>query len=143
MSDSIAVRRSKFSQFLASVLVNSVYEMKNYPIVLINTVLSPLSFLVLITLVSGGSLFQEAIEGGLIMTMFSSGSALQGDLTHLKNDFRLQDMIVASPTRAGVYVAGMTMSELIYSSPALAILGVLFYLYIHVTAIELGAIVGV
>ena len=68
--------------------------MKNYPIVLINTVLSPLSFLVLITLVSGGSLFAEAIEGGLIMTMFSSGTALQGDLSHLKNDFRLQDMIV-------------------------------------------------
>jgi len=131
------------SQLLASILVNSIYEMKNYPVVLVNTVLSPLSFLVLITLASGGSLFGEAIEGGLIMTMFSSGTALQGDLSHLKNDFRLQDMVVASPTRAGVYVAGMTISELIYSSPAIAILGVLFYLYIHVTPLQLGVIVGV
>src|SRR6185437_14889116 len=30
------------SQLLASILVNSIYEMKNYPVVLINTVLSPL-----------------------------------------------------------------------------------------------------
>ena len=56
------------------------------------------------------------------MTMFSSGTSLQGDLSHLKNDYRLQDMVVASPARAGVYVAGMTVSELIYSSPAIAIL---------------------
>jgi ABC-2 type transport system permease protein len=131
------------SQLLASVLVNSIYEMKNYPIVLINTVLSPLSFLILITLASGGSLYGEAIEGGLIMTMFSSGTALQADLSHLKNDYRLQDMIVGSPTRAGVYVAGMTISELIYSSPAVAILAILFYFYIHVTPIQLGAIVAV
>ena len=131
------------SQLLASILVNSIYEMKNYPVVLVNTVLSPLSFLVLITLASGGSLFGEAIEGGLIMTMFSSGTALQGDLSHLKNDFRLQDMVVASPTRAGVYVAGMTISELIYSSPAIAILGVLFYFYIRVTPLQLGVIVAV
>ena len=37
-----AQKRNKFSQILAGVLVNSIYEMKNYPIVLINTVL-PLS----------------------------------------------------------------------------------------------------
>jgi len=36
------------SQFLASILVNAIYEMKNYPAVLVITVLSPLSFLTLI-----------------------------------------------------------------------------------------------
>ncbi len=131
------------NQFLASVLINSIYEMKNYPVILINTVLSPLSFLILITIASGGSLFSNAIEGGLIMTMFSSGTALQGDLSHLKNDYRIQDMVVASPTRAGAYVAGMTISELIYSSPAIVILSVLFYFYVHVTIIQLGSIVAV
>ena len=35
-----------WNQMLASVLVNAIYEMKNYPVVLLNTVLSPLSFLV-------------------------------------------------------------------------------------------------
>ncbi len=131
------------SQLLASILVNAIYAMKNYPAILISTVLSPISFLILIFLASGGTLLGEAIEGGLIMTMFNSGTALQGDLTHLKNDFRLQDMIVGSPTKAGVYVAGMTISELIYSSPAFAILAVLFTLYVHASPLQTMAIVAV
>jgi ABC-2 type transport system permease protein len=131
------------SQLLASILVNAVYAMKNYPAILVSTVLSPLSFLVLITFASGGSLFADAIEGGLIMTMFNSGTALQSDLTHLKNDFRIQDMVVGSPTRAGVYVAGMTISELIYSSPAIVILAVLFYFFIHASPLQVAVIVAV
>lgn len=115
------------NQLLASILVNSIYEMKNYPVVLVNTVLSPLSFLILIFFVSGGTLLGEAILGGLIMTMFSSGTSLQADLSHLKNDFKLQDMVVGSPTNAAVYVTGMAISELIYSSPAIVILSLLFY----------------
>jgi ABC-2 type transport system permease protein len=128
------------SQLLASILVNSIYEMKNYPVVLLNTVLAPISFLVLIVFVSGGSLLGVGIIGGLIMTMFSSGTSLQADLSHLKNDFKLQDMVVSSPTSAVVYVGGMAISELVYSSPAIAILGVLFYIYIH---IQLVALLGI
>jgi hypothetical protein len=107
------------NQLLASVLVNAVYEMRNYPVILINTLISPLSFLVLIVLVTRGELLGVAILGGLIMTMFQSGMSLQADLSHLKNDFRLQEMVVASPTGPGTYVAGMALSELIYNSPSL------------------------
>ncbi len=128
--------KSAWSQILASVLVNSIYEMKNYPIVLINTVLAPLSFLILIVFVSQGSLLGVAIQGGLIMTMFSSGTSLQSDLSHLKNDFKLQDMIVGSPTKAPIYLIGMAISELVYSSPAIAILAILFYIYVPVSAAE-------
>ena len=62
------------SQLLASILVNAIYEMKNYPVILINTVLSPLSFLILIVFVSRGELLGVAIIGGLIMTMFQAGT---------------------------------------------------------------------
>jgi hypothetical protein len=122
--------RSLFNQIAAGILVNSVYEMRNYPIVLLNTVLSPLSFLILIVFVSRGALIQDAIVGGFIMSMFSNGIALQADLSHLKNDFKLQDMIVSSPASAAAYVAGMAMSELVYSSPALFVLGLLAILFI-------------
>ncbi len=127
---------------MAAVLVNSLYEMKNYPIILITTVLSPLSFLVVIAFVSRGSLIGQAIEGGLIMSMFSSGTALQGDLSHLKNDFKLQDMLVGSPASPQIYVVGMSLSEIVYTLPALLILIVLTGVYIHPTlfqAIELTA----
>ncbi len=124
------------SQLLASILVNAIYEMRNYPVILINTLMSPLSFLALIFFVSRGELLGVAILGGMIMTMFQSGMFLQADLSHLKNDFKLQEMVVASPTGAGVYVAGMALSELIYSSPALIILIVLFALFVPVTALQ-------
>ncbi|MDD1747644.1 MAG: ABC transporter permease [Methanomassiliicoccales archaeon] len=128
------------SQILASILVNAIYEMRNYPAVLIITVLSPLSFLTLIFFISGGTLLAVGIVGGLIMSMFSAGTSLQADLSHLKNDFKLQDMVVGSPTKASVYVAGMAISELIYASPALIILAVLFGLFVHVT---LAAVLGI
>ncbi len=129
------------SQLLASILVNAIYEMKNYPVILINTVLSPLSFLILIFFVSGGELLGVAILGGLIMTMFQAGTFLQADLSHLKNDFKIQEMVVSSPTSAVTYVSGMAISELIYSSPALVILGILFALYIHIPFINVVCIV--
>jgi ABC-2 type transport system permease protein len=99
--------------------------MRNYPIVLINTVLSPLSFLVLITFVSRGSLIKIAVEGAFIMSMFSSGMSLQSDLSHLKNDFKLQDMVVSSPTTWLVYMLGVAISEIVYSIPALTVLFIL------------------
>ena len=134
---------SRVWQVVASVLVNSIYAMKNYPVVMLNTVLSPLSFLIVITFVSRGQLIGEAIIGGFIMSMFQNGMALQGDLSHLKNDFKLQDMVVSSPTSSGAYVTGMALAEIIYSLPALAVLVVLAAIYIHpgpLEALELLAV---
>jgi ABC-2 type transport system permease protein len=125
------VKRSRLSQILAGVLVNAIYEMKNYPVVLVSTVISPLSLFAVVTFVSSGRLFGTAIEGGLIMIFFSSGIALQSDLSHLKNDFKLQDMIVSSPTSSRLYMGGMALAEIVYSLPGLAILIILAGIYLH------------
>jgi ABC-2 type transport system permease protein len=132
------MKRSKLSQIFAGVLVNAIYEMKNYPIVLISTVISPLSLLLVITFVSNGALFGTAIEGGLIMIFFSSGIALQSDLSHLKNDFKLQDMIVSSPTSSHLYMGGMALAEIVYSLPALIILIALAGIYLHPNLIQIS-----
>jgi ABC-2 type transport system permease protein len=134
------MKRSKVSQILAGVLVNAFYEMKNYPIVLFSTVLSPLSLLLVITFVSGGALFGTAIEGGLIMLFFSSGIALQSDLSHLKNDFKLQDMIVSSPTNSRLYMGGMALAEIVYSLPALIILVVLAGIYLQPNLLQVAVL---
>jgi ABC-2 type transport system permease protein len=128
---------------LASILVNSIYEMTNYPVVLLNTVLSPLSFLLVITFVSRGQLIGEAIEGGFIMSVFQSGMSLQGDLSHLKNDFKLQDMVVSSPTAPAAYVAGMAIAEIVYSIPALVVLTILAAVFIHPSALQAFELLGV
>ena len=130
------MKRSKLSQILAGVLVNAIYEMKNYPVVLISTVISPLSLLAVVTFVSNGALFGAAIEGGLIMIFFSSGIALQSDLSHLKNDFKLQDMVVSSPTSSRLYMSGMALAEIVYSLPGLVILIVLAGVYLHPSLLQ-------
>jgi ABC-2 type transport system permease protein len=136
-------KRSTSSQILAAILVNSVFEMRNYPIVLINTVLSPLSFLLVIVFVSHGALIGQAIQGGFIMSMFSAGVGLQGDLSHLKNDFKLQDMVVSSPTAWQTYMFGMAISEIVYSLPALIVLGVLARYFMNLNIIGTLAFGGV
>jgi len=141
ISDS--ARRSVLSQILAGILVNSVYEMRNFPIVLINTVLSPLSFLLVIVFVSHGSLLGEAIQGGFIMSMFSAGVGLQSDLSHLKNDFKLQDMVVSSPTTWQTYMFGMSLSEIVYSLPALLVLVILAYYFMKLNAVGVLVFIGV
>src|SRR2546427_3906713 len=105
-------------QILAAVLVNSIYAMKNYPEVLFNTALAPLSFLLIVNFVSRGGLVREAIEGEFIMSMFSNGMAPQGDLSHPKNDLKLPDMGVSNPTTPGLYVLPIAISEIGYTLPA-------------------------
>ena len=130
-------------QVLASVLVNAVYAMQNYPVVLINTVLAPISFLLVVNFVSKGVLLSQAIEGAFIMSMFSSGMGLQSDLSHLKNDFKIQDMVVASPASPAAYVLGMALSEVVYSIPALATLSILMGVFVHPTAAQALALLAV
>jgi ABC-2 type transport system permease protein len=131
------MKRSRLSQILAGVLVNAIYEMKNYPVVLISSIIAPLSLLFVITFVSNGVLLGAAIEGGLIMVFFSSGIALQSDMAHLKNDFKLQDMIVSSPTSSRLYMSGMALAEIVYSLPALVILIVLAGVFLQPSLIQI------
>ena len=119
------MKRLNGSKLLASILTNAVYPMKNYPISLINTLLTPLSLIFVVTIVSGGRLIGIAILGGFIATMVSNGIGVQADLAHLKNDLKIQDMVVSSPTSAFFYMAGMSLSELVYAMPALIVLLVL------------------
>ncbi len=137
------LKRSRLSQILAAIFVNSICEMRNYPSVLINTALSPLSFLIVIVFVSRGALIGEAVVGGFITSMFSAAVALQGDLSHLKNDFKLQDMVVSSPTTWEIYMFGMALSEIVYSLPALVVLTVLAYYFMNLSIVGVLALAGV
>jgi ABC-2 type transport system permease protein len=126
---------SKLSQVYASILIDAVYQMKNYPITLVSNVIAPFSVLILIILVSHGGLLSISIEGALITSMISGGVTLQIDLSHIKNDFKLQDMLVSSPTTAFTYTLGMAMAALTNALPALAVLTVLSLLFIHASPI--------
>ncbi len=129
---------NRLNQVYASVLIDAIYQMKNYPITLVSNVIAPFSVLILIIIVSHGQLLSVPIEGALITSMISSGVTLQIDLSHIKNDFKLQDMLVSSPTTALTYTFGMAMAALTNSLPALIVLTVLSFLFIHASV--LGAL---
>jgi len=129
------MRRSSISQIYAGVLVNAIYAMENYPIMLLNSMLMPFSMLVVITLASRGALIGVSILGAFISALVSNGILLQADISHLKNDLKLQEMIVSSPTPQINYVLGMALSELVYTSPTLLVLFVLALLFIHASIV--------
>jgi ABC-2 type transport system permease protein len=134
---------SRLSQVYASILINAVYEMRNYPITLASNIIAPFSVLVLILLVSHGVLLGISIEGALITAMISGGVNLQIDLSHMKNDFKLQDMLVSSPTKPFTYMLGMAMSALTNALPALTVLTILAFMFIHAGPTGTLTILGV
>jgi ABC-2 type transport system permease protein len=127
--------RKIINQVIASILVNSIYAMVNYPVVMINTILAPLSILAVVTFASHGTLLPIGALGALIMNMVQSGISIQGDLSHLKNDMKLQDMVVSSPTSAGIYIFGMAISEIVYSLPTITLLLILNFLFVKASII--------
>jgi ABC-2 type transport system permease protein len=134
---------NRLNQVYASVLIDAIYQMKNYPITLVSNVIAPFSVLILIILVSHGELLGISIEGALITSMISGGVTLQIDLSHIKNDFKLQDMLISSPTSALTYTLGMAMAALTNALPALAVLTVLSFLFIHASLIGALTILAV
>ncbi|MGC8586991.1 MAG: ABC transporter permease [Candidatus Micrarchaeia archaeon] len=125
------MKRSILSEIYASLLVNAIYSLKNYPIMVVNTIIMPFSMLIVITIASKGTLIGVSILGAFISVLVSNGVFFQTDLSHLKNDFKVQDMIVSSPTPQFVYVLGMALSELVYSLPTIVILLILAFFLVH------------
>ena len=139
----VFMKINRLNQVYASVLIDAVYQMKNYPITLVSNVIAPFSVLILIILVSHGQLLSISIEGALITAMISSGVTLQIDLSHIKNDFKLQDMLISSPTTAFTYTLGMAMAALVNALPALTVLTILSFLFIHTNVVGLLTVLTV
>lgn len=128
--------RNKISQVWATVLLTAVYWMRNYPISIVASFLSPLAIVVIISFVSKGALVGVAVEGALITTFVLNGISEMGDISHLKNDFKIQDMIVASPTSAFSYILGMSISSLITTLPSIVFILILWGVFIHTTVVS-------
>jgi len=125
------------------VLLNGLIPIRTQPLYLVNLLASPLSFLFFLTVVSHGALLRYGVTGGLLLTMLSAGTGLQSDLTHYRHDLKLQDIVVASPVEAPIYVLGMALSELVYSIPGLAVFVVLFAVEGLATVLSVSILLGV
>jgi ABC-2 type transport system permease protein len=135
--------RHRLRSLWTLVVLNGLIPIRSQPLYLVNLLASPLSFLFFLTVVSHGTLLRYGITGGLILTMLSAGTGLQSDLTHYRHDLKLQDIVVASPVEAPVYVLGMALSELVYSVPGIAVFVVLFVVEGLATALSVSTLLGV
>lgn len=127
----------------ALVVLNGLIPIRTQPFYVVYLLASPLSFLFFITVLSRGALVAFGVTGGLILTMLSAGTGLQSDLTHYRHDLKLQDIVVASPVEAPTYVAGMALSELVYSTPGLGVFAVIFVVSGLATLPSVVTLVGV
>jgi ABC-2 type transport system permease protein len=118
-------------QIWSLISMNGLLPMKRQPLYLINTLTSPFSFLFFIAIVGGAPAIPFGVAGGMILTILSIGTSLQTDLSHYKQDLKLQDMVVASPLSAGLYVSGMALSEFVYAIPGMTVFALLSVIYGH------------
>jgi ABC-2 type transport system permease protein len=118
--------RHRLRSLFTFVMINGLIPIRTQPLFLLSLIASPLSFLFFIFIISKGALLAFGVTGGMILTMLSVGTGLQSDMTHYRHDLKFQDIVVASPVEAPVYVAGMALSELVYSLPGLAVFVVIY-----------------
>jgi len=135
--------RNRLRSLFTLVWLNGVVPIRDQPLYILNLIASPLSFLFFIGIVSHGTYLAYGITGGMILTMLSVGTSLQSDLTHYRTDLKFQDVVVASPVEAPTYVAGMALSELVYSVPGLAVFVVIFALADFVSLVSVAVLAGV
>jgi ABC-2 type transport system permease protein len=120
--------RHRLRSLFTLVMINGIIPIRTQPLFLMSLIASPLSFLFFIFIISKGALLAFGVTGGMVLTMLSVGTGLQSDLTHYRHDLKFQDIVVASPVEAPVYVAGMALSELVYSLPGLAVFVAIYFL---------------
>jgi ABC-2 type transport system permease protein len=135
--------RHRLRSLLTLAYMNGIVPMRTQPLYLLGVMASPLSFLFFISVASQGGLVKVAIAGGMVLTMVSIGTSLQSDMSHYRQDLKLQDLFVASPLEAPTYVAGIALSELVYSIPGIAVLAALWVLKAPVSVLTLVEVVPV
>jgi len=135
--------RRRVQAMLSLAYLNGVIPIRTQPIYLVGLLSSPLSFLFFITIITHGAGFLAGVAGGLLLTIMSNGTGLQTDMSHYRQDLKWQDVVVASPVEAPTYVAGMALSELLYSVPGLAFFVALWAVYGGVSMWGAITVVGV
>ena len=131
--------RNRLRSLGTLVRINGLIPIRTQPLYLVSLIASPLSFLFFIYIVSRGADLAYGLMGGMVLTMLSVGTGLQSDLTHYRHDLKFQDVVVASPVEAPIYVAGLAISELVYSLPGLAVF-VAMFVYFGFASVESVAI---
>ncbi len=102
------------------------------PSYLIANISTPLTLLFLVFMLSHGELVKYAIAGGFLTVIASVALQSSGDAAFMRIQLRIQELFVATSVSSSDYMVGLTMSELVFSSPGIilyAALGIIFHVF--------------
>ncbi len=94
--------------------------------------ITPLSVLFLIYVISRGELLPYAILGGLLSVITMNSLSLVADVTFLRLELKLQDLLVSTFVKPLDYLMGHILSNLIFSIPGILVyilLGILYGMF--------------
>lgn len=83
--------------------------------------ITPLSVLFLIYVISKGTLLPYAILGGLLSIITMNSLSLVADVTFLRLELKLQDLLVSTHVKPLDYLMGHILSNIIFSLPGIAV----------------------
>jgi len=105
----------------------------------IGNLIYPISFYVMLSLVGGATLSNQALIGALIATIWMSGVGYFPQFLFVFKFAKLREMFVAAPIHPLTYMLGAALSVLISSIPSL---GILFLLLAFTTQVTILGIVS-
>ena len=124
--------RHQLRAILVLAWLNGLLPVLRSPLWTVSNLATPISLLVLLTILYHGVGMVMGIIGGLVWSMLSGGILLIADAAYYRLELKFQQMIVATPTSPLAYAIGLALSEATYMLPGIILFAVLLALRVAV-----------
>ena len=101
-------------------MFNGYIPMRNNPLWVISSFLSPFSFFFLVLVIGRQEAVGYALIGGVVLSMSASTFGLLGDIIWYRSSLKILEMFLATPTPYWAYILGLALSAYIWGSPSIA-----------------------
>lgn len=118
----IAKTRIALTQTFLIAYVTGILWLRRNPLSLVFSAISPFSLLFILFIISDGKYLPLSITGSLVMALVGYGLSLGQDISFYKNEYKIQDLFVASPVSSITYMVGLAISQILFGLPALLVL---------------------
>ena len=118
----IAKTRTALMQTFLIAYLTGILWLRRNPLSLVFSAISPFSLLFVLFIISDGKYLPLSITGSLVMALVGYGLSLGQDISFYKNEYKIQDLFVASPVSPITYMVGLAISQILFGLPALIVL---------------------
>ena len=126
----IAKAKTALMQTFLIAYLTGILWLRRNPLSLVFSAISPFSLLFILFIISDGKYLPLSITGSLVMALVGYGLSLGQDISFYKNEYKIQDLFVASPVSPITYMVGLAISQILFGLPALLVLLTLATLFL-------------